>query len=396
MDNMDITPTHARVRGQVSAMAFLLAGLCGSFAPQVHAQEPELNAALNESVVLVSKKAFVGSTELETTIYKPDGPGPFPVVVINHGKAYGDPRFQSRYRPVIAARYFLQRGYVVLVPMRQGFSKSSGSYINGGCNVESNGRTQAEDVKTVLDYALAQPYADKSRILIMGQSHGGWTTLAFGALDYPGVKGLVNFAGGLRQETCAGWEAGLARGAAGYAAETRVPSLWFYGDNDSYFKPTTWQEMAARYNAGGGKARVVAFGTFGSDSHSMFGATKGQTIWQPEVARFLDEVGLPSQPLPALARFGSRSQIVVPPKSDFAAIADEPKLSFMGVSGKNGYKVFLSQDAPRAFAIGPTGSWGWAEGGEDPVKRALDNCNRKSADKCKLYAVDDDVVWTQP
>lgn len=396
MDNIDITPPHARLHGQVAAWAFLLAGLCGSFAPQVHAQEPELNAALNESVVLVSKKAFVGSTELETTIYKPDGPGPFPVVVINHGKAYGDPRFQSRYRPVIAARYFLQRGYVVLVPMRQGFSKSSGSYINGGCNVESNGRTQAEDVKTVLDYALEQPYADKSRILIVGQSHGGWTTLAFGALNYPGVKGLVNFAGGLRQETCAGWETGLARGAAGYAADTRVPSLWFYGDNDSYFTPTTWQEMAARYNAGGGKARVVAFGTFGSDSHSMFGATKGQTIWQPEVTRFLDEIGLPSQPSPVFARFGGSPKTERPPKTDFAAITEEPKLPFLSASGKNGYKVFLSKDAPRAFAIGPTGGWGWAEGGDDPVKRALDSCNRKSPEKCKLYAVDDDVVWTQP
>jgi dienelactone hydrolase len=378
------------------APLLVLAWLCAAFAGQAVAQESELNAALNESIVLISKKAVIGSTELETTIYKPDGPGPFPVVVINHGKAYGDPRFQSRYRPAIAARYFMQRGYVVLVPMRQGFSKSSGSYIGGGCNVESNGRVQAEDVKAVLDYALEQPYADKSRILIMGQSHGGWTTLAFGALNYPGVKGLVNFAGGLRQETCAGWQAGLARAAAGYAAETSVPSLWFYGDNDSYFTPSTWQDMAARYNAGGGKARLVAFGTFGSDSHSLFGATKGQAIWQPEVTRFLAEVGLPSKPLPALARLGANPQTEVPPKTDFAAITEEPKLPFLSASGKAGYKLFLSKEVPRAFAIGPTGGWGWAEGGDDPLKRALDNCNRHAAGKCKLYAVDNDVVWTQP
>lgn len=372
--------------------------LCTGLAGQVRAQEPELNAALNESVLMVSKKALIGSTELETTVYKPDGPGPFPVVVINHGKSLGDPRFQSRYRPSIAARYFLQRGYMVLVPMRQGFSKSSGGYIGGGCNVESNGRVQAEDVKAVLDYALAQPDADKNRILVMGQSHGGWTTLAFGTLNYPGVKGLVNFAGGLRQESCAGWQANLARAAGSYAAETQLPSLWFYGDNDSYFSPSTWQDMAARYNSGGEKARVVAFGTFGSDSHSMFGSSKGQGIWQPEVTRFLEKIGLPSQPLPAYARFApSGPKTELPPKTDFAAIDEEPKVPSLSAAGKAGYKVFLGKDVPRAFAIGPAGGWGWAEGGDDPAKRALDSCNRHATTaKCKLYAVDHDVVWTTP
>jgi hypothetical protein len=41
--------------------------------------------------------------------------------------------------------------------------------------------------------------------------HGGWTTLAFGALNYPGVKGLVNFAGGTRQAECEGWQGNLAQ-----------------------------------------------------------------------------------------------------------------------------------------------------------------------------------------
>lgn len=390
-----MTDTH-RFSRTLWASALLGMLLCAVLAP-ASAQEPELSAALNESVFMVSKKAIIGSTELETTLYKPDGPGPFPVVVINHGKAMGDPRFQSRYRPAIAARYFLQRGYMVLVPMRQGFSKSSGGYIGGGCNVESNGRVQAEDVKAVLDYALAQPEADKTRILVMGQSHGGWTTLAFGTLNYPGVKGLVNFAGGLRQESCAGWQANLARAAGTYAAETKLPSLWFYGDNDSYFSPSTWQDMAARYNSGGEKARVVAFGTFSSDSHSMFGSTKGQGIWQPEVTRFLESIGLPSQPAPAFARFApAGKKTEAPPKTDFAAITEEPALPFLSASGKAGYKAFLSKEVPRAFAVGPTGGWGWAEGGDDPIKRALDSCNRHASGKCKLYAVDNDVVWTTP
>ncbi|MEO6018419.1 MAG: CocE/NonD family hydrolase [Polaromonas sp.] len=387
---------HFAGRARAAIRLLLLAGLCAILARQVHAQEPELNTALNESVIFVSKKGVIGSTELETTLYKPDGPGPFPVVVINHGKADGNPQFQSRYRPAIAARYFLQRGYVVVVPMRQGFSKSSGGYIGGGCNVESNGRAQAEDVKAVLDYTLTQPYADKSRVLVVGQSHGGWTTLAFGALNYPGVKGLINFAGGLRQEGCAGWQGGLARGAAAYAVDTGVPSLWFYGDNDSYFSPSTWREMAERYNGGGNKARVVAFGAFGSDSHSLFGSSKGAPIWQPEVTRFLESIGLPSQPLPAFARFAIPQKAATPPKTNFAAIDEEPKLPFLSVAGRAGYREFLAKEIPRAFAAGPAGGWAWAEGSDDAMKRALDRCNRNAKEPCKLYAVDNDVVWTTP
>ena len=278
---------------RVVGLAVLLLLLCLFGVVPLQAQE--LDATLNESVVMVVKKGRVFTTELETTIFRPEGPGPFPVVVINHGKASGDPRFQAHYRPRLAARFFVQLGYAVVVPMRQGFSKSSGSYIAGGCNVESNGRTQAEDLVAVLDDVGLQPWADKSRILVAGQSHGGWTTLAFGALGYPGVKGLIDFAGGLKQEFCVGWQDGLIGAAGAYGKQTTVPSLWFYGDNDSYFPPYAWHGMHERYVVAGGNAKLVAFGTFGSDSHSMFGAREGASIWQPPTLEFLRSIGLPHE-----------------------------------------------------------------------------------------------------
>jgi dienelactone hydrolase len=360
-----------------------------------HAQgsAPELDAALNESVVTVVKKGTLFSFELETTLYKPDGDGPFPIVLINHGKAPGDPRFQARYRPAIAARYFLQRGYAVVVPMRQGFSKSTGSYIGVQCNVASNGRLQAEDVKAVLDYVVAQPWADRERILVVGQSHGGLTTLAFGTLNYPGVKGLVNFAGGLRYDNCVGWKEALMGAAGSYARETRVPSLWFYGDNDSFFEPYVFRGMHEKYTAAGGQARLVAFGTFGSDAHGMFGARAGARIWQPEVKKFLAAVGMPHEVQPGGERFGGTPPLPVPPASGFAALAEEGKLPHVRDTGRAGYKAFLEKELPRAFAIAPNGSWGWAAGGDDPLRRALNNCNRTGKGECRPYAVDDDVVW---
>ena len=207
------------------------------------------------------------------------------------------------------------RGYVVAIPMRQGFAKSGGAYIGSGCNVEANGIIQAEDVVATLDYMTAQPYVDRNRIVVMGQSHGGLTTLAFGTIAYPGVRGLVNFAGGLRNDTCVDWEGNLVRAFETYGRQSRYPSLWFYGDNDSYWPKPMPDRMFAAYTSAGGKGRLVDFGTFKSDSHGMFASHAGLGIWLPQVDAFLRELGLPAGPVQAVAP-GSNAE---------ASGADDPK-----------------------------------------------------------------------
>jgi dienelactone hydrolase len=287
--------------------------------------------------VLMIKKPGLFSLELETTFFKPEGSGPFPLVVINHGKAFGDPKFQGRSSYPRAARFFLARGYAVALPMRQGFSKSTGSYIGGGCNVGSNGQVQADDVKATLDYLVAQPYIDKTRIIVAGQSHGGLTTMAFGTFNYPGVKGLINFAGGLRQETCAGWESVLARAFGSYAKDTQVPSLWFYGDNDSFWPKAVWQSMYSKYAenlpaTGNAKAQMVAFGTFITDAHSMFGHVDGQKIWQPEVDKFLALLDLPNKV--TFPQYAAPAPMAMPAKTNFAAISDVAAVPNVRDTGK--------------------------------------------------------------
>ena len=381
-----------RILGMVGTRARQAAAALGLAALASLAVSAQARAAtLPESVVMVPKKGGLFTTELETTLYVPEGAGPFPVAVINHGKANGDPRFQARYRPLGAVRFFMSRGYAVVVPMRQGFSKSTGSYIGGGCNIESNGREQAGDVAAVLDYVATQPWADTSRTVVVGQSHGGWTTLAFGTRQYPGVKGLIDFAGGLRQENCVGWQNGLIGAAGTYGKETRTPSLWFYGDNDSYFPPFAWKGMHESYVAAGGRARLVAFGTFGGDAHALFGSPAGAPIWQPEVASFLREIGLPDQPLPEFARYALSA---APPASGFAPLDATDRLPDQSAAALGGYRVFLAKASPRAFAVNAQGGWGSAWGGDDPLGRALESCARKAAaGECHLYAVDDKVVW---
>ncbi len=54
--------------------------------------EPKLiSAPLDEKVVMLPVVEGPDSVQLETTIYKPPGDGPFPLVVMNHGKALGNP-----------------------------------------------------------------------------------------------------------------------------------------------------------------------------------------------------------------------------------------------------------------------------------------------------------------
>ena len=347
---------------------------------------------LDEEVIFVPKKMLIGSVALETTIFKPHGDGPFPLVIINHGKSSGNSHFQNRYRPLSPIRYFLERNYVVVIPMRQGFSKSGGNYSDGSCSMKANGLLQAEDIQPVIEYAHGFPYVDKAQTLVVGQSHGGWTTLAYGASNPDkSVKGLVNFAGGLKNESCGGWQSDLYRTAEDFGRETKVPTIWFYGDNDSFFPREISDAMFEHYKAGNPKSEFIAYGTFGGDSHLLFTSNNGRTVWEPYLNKFLESLGLPSkvvnlqfQPMPPMG---------VPSKTQFAEIGEVEKIPYLTDLARKAYGLFLEKPFPRAFAISETNNYGWEYGSDDPLAGALSRCQKKASVKCRLYAVDDYVVW---
>lgn len=346
------------------------------------AADVRLNKSLNEEIIMVKNGSGLFGTELETTLFRPKGEGPFPLVVINHGKESGNPRFQARARYIVAAREFVRRGYVVMIPMRGGFSRSSGNYIQGGCNPAGNGVEQAKDVRAVLDYARTLPLVDRERVIVMGQSHGGLTTMAFGTESYPGVLGLVNFAGGLRLSGCAGWEGSLVRAFGSFGEKVPYPTLWFYGDNDSYWPKETVAEMFSAYTGAGGKARLVSFGTFKGDAHGMFGDRDGLSIWWPEVEKFLIELGLPTKVQPQEEADDPVSR----------KLREAGQAEFLSQNCRKLYQAFLDGDSPRAFATSEKGRCGYATGAEDLKRRAIDFCRGKTDQTCTLYVVDDEVV----
>jgi dienelactone hydrolase len=344
---------------------------------------------LNEQVVMIPVGTGWGKVEIETTLFVPPGPGPFPLVVINHGKASGNPRFDPRSRYVAASREFLKRGYLVAIPMRPGFSKSGGAYVETGCNIESNGYLQAESVLGVLGELTKRPDVDPSKILVVGQSHGGLTAIAMGTTAYPGVKGILNFAGGLKStgQSCI-WEHSLVAAFQSYGSKAKIPSLWFYGDNDSYWGAELPGEMHKAFQIAGGKARLISYGRFdGGDAHAMFSSYKGVPIWWPETEKFLREIGLPTD-----ARFEIETT-PRPAKSDFAALDDVSAVPYLDDRRRDLYRKFLSMPYPRAFSIASTGNVGWAFEAADPLTSSLTNCEKVAKVRCFLYAVDDEVVW---
>lgn len=356
--------------------------------PAVLAQQSVLDSSLNEEIMMVMASP-AATIELETTVFKPPGPGPFPLVIMNHGKEPGNPKLQKRDRFLALSREFVKRGYAVVVPMRTGFAHSTGEYTEFNCNMTSNGQLQANDLQNVLNYFRAQNWIDKDRIIVAGQSYGGLATMAFGTRNYPGVRGLINFAGGLRTEGGCDWQQSLVNAFSDYGGKSRLPSLWFYGENDTYFNHNLAYKLRDAYVQNGGNAKLIAYGPFKHDAHAMVGSRDGVGIWWPETERFLQQLGMPTDEVVALP------EAPTIPRSDYAALDNIDALPYVTDKGREAYRSFLSKSLPRAFAISPSGGWSWAEEGDDPVQRVLANCEKNSGQPCKLYAVDDYVVWTE-
>lgn len=270
----------------------LLAAACAS-AQAIHV--PAVDANMGEQVIAIPAKIGGADITLQTTIFKPPGDGPFPVLFMNHGKDGGDAHRQARARYPVISREFVKRGYAVVIPMRMGFADSGGSYVNSHCQARENGEDQASSLYFAMAYVMKQPWADQQHVVIGGQSHGGLTAIAAGSHNISGVRGVINFAGGVNSRSHCDWQAALVDAFKAYGAVSTTPSIWFYGANDHHFGPKLAADMYAAYTGAGGKAQLVAYGPFKRDAHGMSSSPDGVAIWLPETTRFLQSVGMPTE-----------------------------------------------------------------------------------------------------
>lgn len=92
------------------------------------------------------------------------------------------------------------------------------------------------------------------------------------------------------------------------------------------------------------------------------------------------------------------------PASGFSDIGNASALPTQSNRVKTVYGDWLINPLPRAFALGGDGSgygsWGNAARKDkaepqDPAERALYRCEKAGKTKCKLYAIDNNVVWVK-
>jgi dienelactone hydrolase len=119
------------------------------------------------------------SLQVPATIFKPEGSGPFPAVVIMHDCSGLGP--SSSGAPGHWAELLVANGYVAILPD----SFSPRGLPGGVCTVPVEQRRRADagtthrarDAYAALAYLKTLPYVDGSRVGLMGGSNGGSTTL---------------------------------------------------------------------------------------------------------------------------------------------------------------------------------------------------------------------------
>jgi dienelactone hydrolase len=266
-----------------------------STAPKLAGAAPAAPGTVQE---IVGIPAATGAT-LRTRVLRPPGSGPFPLAIISHGSPPDPSQRPAMEVPTFASAssWLLQRGYTVALPLRRGYGETGGRWREnyGACSNPDYyraGLTSAEDIQAAIGFFRARSDVQRDRILLIGQSAGGWGSIAAASRNPAGVFAVINVAGGRgggnpKVGNCTPGR--LVEAAARYGATARIPSLWLYAANDSFFGPDLARKMFDAYVRAGAKAEYVALPAFGSDGHRLFGAPDGRALWQPPVEKFLTE-----------------------------------------------------------------------------------------------------------
>jgi dienelactone hydrolase len=322
---------------------------------------------------------------LEAFTARPNHGTRFPVMVITHssaplqlGAGNTDPQW---------ARTMASRGWLAVAVSRRGFGKSEGTNQSGAgwCDrPDAQGllNHQAVDIEAALRAIGRRDDADMSRLVLMGRSMGGPVMLAVAARGKVPVSAVVDVSGGIRLWSrkdgivaCEAFEQDMAESFRRMGQETRIPTLWLYGETDNTFPPDLARRYRDAFLAGGGRAEFVMFPRADWTGHGMFSNRQGQQHMLPLIDQFAENNGLPGADRDFERRVLARLNA-----------ADQPL-------GRQYAREIVNEKALAAADGGGRGAAWWSYNGshQDAMRHAVSECE-KWYHACHLVAVNNTLA----
>jgi dienelactone hydrolase len=194
----------------------------------------------------------LSSGVLHAQLYKPDGDGPFPVVIALHGcggLAGAAEPVQARYRDW--AEQLLLTRHAVLLPDSYGSRE-----LGPQCRVKERRvlarRERLADIMASRQWLMQQPWVERDRISLMGWAHGASAVLwavrpqSSSRKVEPDFRSAIAFYPACRISSGLGWSA-------------RVPTLLLIGAKDDISSPSACRQMVDGARGRSALARIVVY-----------------------------------------------------------------------------------------------------------------------------------------
>lgn len=233
---------------------------------------------------------------LEIVVRKPQGSGPFPVVIFNHGSTGSgtNKRFRKyTLAPQSISNYFNDRGWMVVFPHRRGRGKSDGLYDEGfeldrskySCDpiLSLRGVDRAlEDIEAVVTHVATMTDVIASKIIVAGVSRGGILAIACAGQSKTRFLGAINLSGGWLGRLCSTYEM-VNREVFLRGASFVEPTLWLHGNRDNFYSLAQCKRNYEAFCEAGGKGSFVALPA----GHNLIFAPK---VWVQHIDEYLSQI----------------------------------------------------------------------------------------------------------
>jgi carboxymethylenebutenolidase len=246
-----------------------------------------------------------GSATLHAMLWRPQGRGPFPGILLNHGSGRTREDLErlgpyeqnaEKLGPV-----FARHGYVFLYLFRRGVGPSADQGANAVDLMNSESATRGHDARNALQLQLlenremtdalsglkflrALPYVDPQDVAAIGQSFGGSLVVLLAERE-PNLRAVVVFsATGYSFDRSPELRTRLLAAVDHISA----PVFFIHAEND--YSLSSGKVLDARRKEIGKPHRLKIYPPIGhtaEDGHDFL--YQGVSIWEPDVFDFLDE-----------------------------------------------------------------------------------------------------------